>query len=107
MHNVPMDKTRLLIVDDEKKLRDLLTAYLSKEGFQVAAVGDGMEMDVYLTNHEVDLVILDLMMPDISGLDVLKTIKQDPLHRHIPIIMVGDYQQKMNGKNQNRLCILF
>lgn len=81
-----MDKLRLLIVDDEKKLRDLLTAYLSKEGFQVVAVGDGIEMDAYLINHEVDLVILDLMLPGEDGLSIGKRLHQK---NKLPIIILS------------------
>ncbi|MDT8451108.1 MAG: response regulator [Gammaproteobacteria bacterium] len=53
-------RQRLLVVDDEPKLRQLLKKYLSQEGFMVEAVEDGAAMDRYLADHEVDLVILDL-----------------------------------------------
>ncbi|RLA01085.1 MAG: two-component system response regulator OmpR, partial [Gammaproteobacteria bacterium] len=52
---------RLLIVDDELKLRELVKSYLSKEGFAVDTVEDGGEMDTFLASNQVDLIILDLM----------------------------------------------
>lgn len=79
-------KQRLLIVDDEKKLRDLLTSYLSKEGFDVIAVADGIEMDEYLITNEVDLVILDLMLPGEDGLSIGRRLHQQ---NKLPIIILS------------------
>ena len=79
-------KQRLLIVDDEKKLRELLTAYLSKEGFQITAVADGIEMDEYLATNEVDLVILDLMLPGEDGLSIGRRLHQQ---NKLPIIILS------------------
>lgn len=79
-------KQRLLVVDDEKKLRELLTTYLAKEGFEVSAVADGIEMDEYLADHEVDLVILDLMLPGEDGLSIGRRLHQ---HNRIPIIILS------------------
>lgn len=86
MHNVPMDESKLLIVDDEKKLRNLLSTYLSKEGFIVTAVGDGIEMDNHLVNHEVDLVILDLMLPGEDGFSIGRRLHQQ---NKLPVIILS------------------
>ena len=69
-------KQKLLVVDDEEKLRTLLTSYLVKEGFDVTAVGDGIEMDEYLANNKPDLVILDLMLPGEDGLSIGRRLHQ-------------------------------
>ncbi len=86
MHNVAMSEKKILIVDDEKKLRDLLTSYLTKEGFNAVAVADGVEMDKYLKNNRVDLVILDLMLPGEDGLSIGRRLHQN---NNLPIIILS------------------
>ena len=54
-------KTRILIVDDDQRLRDLLVRYLGGEGYEVKAVADGQSMDKQLGRERYDLVVLDLM----------------------------------------------
>ncbi len=73
--NVTVTQQRLLVVDDETKLRSLLKSYLSEQGFLVEAVEDGNTMDQYLANHEVDLVILDLMLPGEDGLSIGRRLR--------------------------------
>ncbi len=69
-------RQNLLVVDDEPKLRQLLKTYLEKEGFSVVAVGDGIAMDLYLAEHDVDLIILDLMLPGEDGLSIGRRLNQ-------------------------------
>ena len=77
---------RLLIVDDQPDLRELLKIYLATEGFAVEAVEDGPSMDAYLANHEVDLVILDLMLPGEDGLSIGRRLRQQ---QNLPIIILS------------------
>lgn len=89
-------RQRLLIVDDEPKLRQLLKTYLGKEGFDVEAVEDGIAMDQYLAQYEVDLVILDLMLPGEDGLSIGRRLNQQGL----PIIILsarGDELDRIVG----------
>ena len=79
-------RQRLLVVDDEPKLRQLLKKYLSQEGFVVEAVEDGIAMDQYLANHEVDLVILDLMLPGEDGLSIGRRLYHQ---KNLPIIILS------------------
>lgn len=80
------DHDRLLVVDDDPELRELITAYLTKQGYDIVAVGDGLEMDKALAAGGIDLVILDLMLPGEDGLSIAKRLKQDVA---IPIIIVS------------------
>ncbi len=79
-------RQRLLVVDDEPKLRQLLKKYLSQEGFIVEAVEDGPAMDRYLADHEVDLVILDLMLPGEDGLSIGRRLYHQ---NNLPIIILS------------------
>ncbi len=77
---------RVLIVDDEAKLRELLKTYLAREGYIVEAVEDGVSMDHYLANNEVDLVILDLMLPGEDGLSIGRRLQQQ---KKLPFIILS------------------
>ena len=79
-------KQRLLIVDDEPELRKLLKTYLSKEGYDVDAVEDANAMDQYLARCNVDLVILDLMLPGEDGLSIGRRLRSE---KHLPIIILS------------------
>jgi len=76
----------ILVVDDEPKIRQLLKQYLSQEGFMVEAVADGPAMDKYLFKHDIDLIILDLMLPGEDGLSIGRRIRQQ---YNIPIIILS------------------
>ena len=80
------DGAKLLVVDDDPELRELITAYLSKQGYDIVAVGDGRAMDHAFAAGGVDLVILDLMLPGEDGLDIAKRLKQTT---DVPIIIVS------------------
>jgi len=66
----------ILVVDDERNIVDLLRLYLEKEGFAVAAAFDGEEALTLHARHDPDLVILDLMLPKLDGLDVCREIRR-------------------------------
>jgi len=66
----------ILVVDDERNIVDLVRLYMEKEGFAVAAAYDGEEALALHTRHDPDLVILDLMLPKIDGLDVCREIRR-------------------------------
>ena len=80
------DGAKLLVVDDDPELRELITAYLSKQGYDIVAVGDGRAMDHAFAAGGVDLVLLDLMLPGEDGLDIAKRLKQTT---DVPIIIVS------------------
>lgn len=81
-----LDALQLLVVDDDKGIRDLLCRYLTQQGFQVDAVGDGQAMDAWLDEFTPDLVILDLMLPGEDGLSLARRLRSD--HK-LPIIMIS------------------
>ena len=66
----------ILLVDDEKKITEVVKAYLDKEGYNTKVAHDGKEAIDLFDNNEFDLVILDRMLPDISGEEVCKKIRE-------------------------------
>ena len=62
-----MEETRILVVDDEQEIADLLELYLISDGYQVIKSGDALEGLAIMEREKIDLVLLDIMMPDMSG----------------------------------------
>ena len=79
---------RILVVDDEPHIRRILTALLGMEGFQVDLAHDGDEGLTVWSAAAFDLVILDLIMPGASGLEVLAKIRSDPSRGDTPVIIL-------------------
>lgn len=78
---------KILIVDDEKEIRDLVDIYLKSEGYETIKCNDGEEaLKVINENNDIDLVILDVMMPRLNGIDTCLRIREE---REIPIIMLS------------------
>ena len=78
----------VLIVDDIEANRDVLSRRLTRDGYRVATASGGLDALTALASTEFDLVLLDLMMPDINGLDVLLRMKADERLRSVPVIMI-------------------
>jgi class 3 adenylate cyclase/CheY-like chemotaxis protein len=81
--------SRILVVDDNESNRDLLSRRLQRQGHSVLQAEDGARALALVETEALDLVLLDLMMPGISGYDVLARLKRDPRHRDIPVIMIS------------------
>jgi two-component system, OmpR family, phosphate regulon response regulator PhoB len=80
---------RILVVEDEKDVVDLLSLHLRKAGgFMISSTSDGSTGLSKARELKPDLIILDLMLPKMSGLEVCKVLKTDPATRHIPVLML-------------------
>lgn len=84
----PMAQTRILIIEDERALTNVLAYNLEREGFEVTVAHDGQEGLRKAQTQPVDLILLDLMLPAVSGLDVCREIRAGELTKDIPIIML-------------------
>lgn len=84
-----MAKENILIVDDEEDILELVRYNLAKEGYQITCVGSGEEGLKFARTASPDLVVLDLMLPGVDGLDVCKALKGDSKTKHIPVIMLS------------------
>lgn len=86
LNNAPIAAPRLLIVDDDLDIRNLLGRFLTQHGFDVALANGGKELFQHLQRQTFDAIILDLMMPEEDGLSLCKKIRLDS---NIPIIMLS------------------
>jgi two-component system phosphate regulon response regulator PhoB len=82
-------KESILVVDDEEDIRELIHYNLSKDGYAVTCAATGEEGLSLVTTLKPDLIILDLMLPGIDGLEVCRKLKSDPALKSIPIVMVS------------------
>jgi len=76
---------KILVVDDEKRIVDILIAYLERDGYQVTAAYDGKAALELARSNSPDLIILDLMLPEISGWDVCRELRKES---DVPVIML-------------------
>lgn len=79
----------ILVVDDNEMNRDMLSRRLKRQAYEVMVAEDGQQALSMVTEHPFDLVLLDIMMPNISGYEVLERLKKDDETRHIPVIMIS------------------
>jgi two-component system, OmpR family, alkaline phosphatase synthesis response regulator PhoP len=83
-----MAKESILVVEDEDDIRELLRYNLAKEGYQVTGSASGEEALKAVKAARPDLLVLDLMLPGMGGLEVCRSLKQDPQTRNLPIVML-------------------
>jgi adenylate cyclase len=84
---------RILVVDDNASNRDLLRRRLVHEGHDVAVAGSGLEALALLEKNSFDLILLDLLMPDMNGVEVLERLKSDERWRSTPVIMISGLKE--------------
>ncbi len=83
-----MPKPRILIIEDEPDIREILQYSLEREGFEVAVATDGLAGLQAVRKKAPDLLMLDLMLPGIDGLEICRRLKGDPTTAGIPVVMV-------------------
>ena len=93
-----MEQTKILVVDDEARMRKLVKDFLTIKGYPVIEAGDGEEGgEIFFQQKDIALILLDVMMPKMDGWEVLKTIR---LHSKVPIIMLtarGEERDELQG----------
>jgi two-component system, OmpR family, phosphate regulon response regulator PhoB len=95
-----MSKPLVLVVEDEAPLVTLLRYNLEKEGFQVCEAGDGEEAMVQIAERKPDLVLLDWMLPLVSGIEVCRRIRRSPETRTLPVVILtarGEETDRVRG----------
>ena len=93
-----MEQIKVLVVDDEARMRKLVKDFLSVKGFTVLEAGDGEEaVDIFFAQKDIALILLDVMMPKMDGWEVVKTIRK---YSQVPIIMLtarGEERDELQG----------
>ena len=90
--------TRILIVDDEEKIREMIRKYAAYEGFETDEAADGLQAVEKCTDRYYDLVVMDIMMPNLDGFSAVKEIKK--IHPDLPFIMLsalGEEYDRIHG----------
>ena len=95
--DTPTSTAHIVVVDDEPMVREVVTRYLQRDGFTVTAASDGSEAMRLIAAERPDMVVLDLMLPQVSGLDVLQDVRT---HSDVPVILLtarGDEGDRVLG----------
>ncbi|MEJ7591653.1 MAG: response regulator [Planctomycetaceae bacterium] len=101
--DIDISSSRVLIADDIQQNRELLEAYLADEGYEILMASDGQQTMQLVDQHQPDLILLDIMMPRMSGYEVCSQIKGDPARRGILVLIVtalneaGDIEKAVNA----------
>ena len=83
-----MKQKHIIVIEDEKDILDFLEYNLKREGFKVSSSSDGISGLDMVRQRKPDLVLLDIMLPELDGLDICQSLKKDSATNSIPIIMV-------------------
>lgn len=95
-----MESKKILIVDDEKKIRELLELRLTDEGFEVLQAADGEEGVEQARKHSPDLILMDVMMPKMDGAEAVNVLQQDQKTKDIPVIFLTSMITKEEEASQ-------
>lgn len=102
---------RILLVEDDSMVQQVLKEMLRPEGHEVLASSTGGQGLVQAVKEKPDLIILDINLPDLNGVDVCRKLKADPRTRHIPVLMLSgearEVAQKVSGLESGAEDYLF
>ena len=85
---MPETKNNILVADDDFEIAELAGIYLEKEGFNVFKAHNGIECLHIMEQEDIDLVILDIMMPEMDGMELCMHIKDNPSFCHLPVVLL-------------------
>lgn len=83
-----MRKHRILIVEDEQAIRDMVVFALNNDGYDLSEAENGYHANISINHQKPDLILMDWMLPDVSGVELVRRLKRDEVTRDIPIIML-------------------
>jgi two-component system phosphate regulon response regulator OmpR len=96
-HDPPAEPPHILVVDDDKRLRELLRKYLSEQGFRVTVAADAADARRKLAGLSFDLIVLDIMMPGESGLDLTRALRQEGTVPILLLTAMGEAANRIAG----------
>jgi two-component system phosphate regulon response regulator PhoB len=83
-----MPKKKILVIEDDRDISELVTYNLEREGYDIACLYDGAQAVDLVRKRKPELIILDLMLPEVDGIEICRMLKSDSATKHIPIIML-------------------
>jgi len=83
-----MPKKKILVIEDDRDISELIVYNLEREGYEVACLYEGGHAVDFVHKRKPDLIILDLMLPEVDGIDICRTLKSGNDTKHIPIVML-------------------
>jgi CheY-like chemotaxis protein len=95
----------VLVVEDDRQIREMFRHALAVCGYRVTTTGDGVGALRYLEGDHADVIVLDLMLPHVGGLDVYKELRAHPETRDIPVVIVTGSDARELGPNQFRFFL--
>jgi CheY-like chemotaxis protein len=91
--SINTDQKKLLIIEDDLFIRELYQKHLEMAGYTVDTAVDGQEGKEKIFANPYDMILLDIMLPRMNGLDVLKQVKEDSTHKDVPVIILSNLGQ--------------
>ena len=92
--------TRILIIEDEKPIREMIRFALEREGYRVDEAGDAAAATSSISLHRPDLMLVDWMLPEVSGVSLVRSLRRSEINRDIPVIMLtarGEERDRVTG----------
>jgi len=86
---------RVVVVDDDKEIQEIVTFVLRRNGFDVAVASDGQQLQDVLATTAPDLIILDVMMPGIDGYQIFASLRENAATQHIPVIIMTAHAENI------------
>lgn len=80
---------KILVIEDDRDINELIVFQLKKDGYEVSALFDGEEAVYYALKIKPDLIILDIMLPNVDGLDICRFLKSEDTLKHVPVLMLS------------------
>ena len=90
---------RIIVIEDEENVRETLDILLSNAGFTVRSFATGLQIFDTINDFNPDIILLDVILDDLDGRDICKSIKENPLTSHIPVIMLSGIPDVYNAIN--------
>ncbi len=88
-NSITNQKKKILLVEDDNAIRRYIEVVLQKEGFDVVSLEDGLSAMQYAFSNEIDAIITDAMMPNLSGHDLCRMLRQNPKKRDVSLVMMS------------------
>lgn len=95
----------ILVVDDSSTVRKFVSVSLSMQGFQVVTACDGMDALEKLPSQKIDLVITDLNMPNMDGFELIKSLRESPAYKELPIVILTSLSDSLSKERSIELGV--